>query len=298
MSDPLHPRHELQSAYFVQDRSNQEEMTRLQVQDHLLTALMGGVLPEQSDPSRFERMLDVGCGAGSWLIETAQAYPGIRTLIGVDSNLRMVEYAREQARLHQVGDRVEFHVMDALRMLEFPNAFFDLVNHRLGMGWVRQWEWPKLLSEYQRVSRRAGIIRLTESEFFVESSSPALLRLNQLCLHVLYQAGNVFTLQPDGLTSQLAPLLQQYAGIRDVQTHAHTVPYRAGTPEWQSFYEDVRLIFRTLVPFFRRWTKVPDDYEEIYQQMLTEMQQPDFVATWHLLTAWGSRKGRFIKLSQ
>ena len=44
-----------------------------------------------------------------------------------------------------------------------------------------------------------------------------------------------------------------------------------------------------------KWTSVPDDYEEIYQQMLTEMQQPDFVATWTLLTAWGTRSPDFYK---
>jgi len=32
-----------------------------------------------------------------------------------------------------------------------------------------------------------------------------------------------------------------------------------------------------------------DDYETIYQQALTEMQLPDFVATWRLLTAWGNK---------
>lgn len=41
------------------------------------------------------------------------------------------------------------------------------------------------------------------------------------------------------------------------------------------------------MPFLRKWTRVPDDYEAIYQQMLCEMQQPDFVATWGMLTAWG-----------
>jgi hypothetical protein len=37
----------------------------------------------------------------------------------------------------------------------------------------------------------------------------------------------------------------------------------------------------------RKWSRVPDDYETIYQQALSEMQQPDFVSTWGLLTAWG-----------
>ena len=42
------------------------------------------------------------------------------------------------------------------------------------------------------------------------------------------------------------------------------------------------------MPFLRKWIRVPEDYEEIYQQMLGEMQQPDFAATWALLTAWGT----------
>jgi hypothetical protein len=39
-----------------------------------------------------------------------------------------------------------------------------------------------------------------------------------------------------------------------------------------------------------KWTAVPSDYEETYQQALKEMQQPDFVAKWTILTAWGTRR--------
>jgi hypothetical protein len=46
---------------------------------------------------------------------------------------------------------------------------------------------------------------------------------------------------------------------------------------------------RTALPFSRKWSRVPDDYEAIYQQALSEMQQPDFVATWSLLTVWGNK---------
>ena len=70
------------------------------------------------------------------------------------------------------------------------------------------------------------------------------------------------------------------------------VEYRAGTSEGQHFAEDVRLMFQTLMPFLRKWARVPDDYKEIRQQAVREMQQPDFVATWNLLTAWGIRPPR------
>jgi len=42
-------------------------------------------------------------------------------------------------------------------------------------------------------------------------------------------------------------------------------------------------------PILYRIDPMLDDYETIYQQALTEMQLPDFVATWRLLTAWGNK---------
>src|SRR4051812_5369301 len=102
------------STYMVQDRKNKKELTRLTIQDRMITTKMGGVLPEQTDPTTFSRVLDVGCGIGSWAIDAARTYP-MMSLVGVDISQRMIEYAQTQASAHQVSDRVEFHVMDALR---------------------------------------------------------------------------------------------------------------------------------------------------------------------------------------
>jgi len=285
MSIPPEPKREHPSTYVVQDRSNQDELNRLQIQDHLFTANMGGVLPEQPDPTVFPQVLDVGCGTGGWLIELAQTTPTCRLLVGVDVSRTFIEYARAQADAAQESSRVEFHVADALRMLEFPNKYFDLVNHRAGMGWLRTWDWRKLLEEYQRVCRPGGVVRITEPEWAV-SNSPALSRLSELIVQAFSQAGYLFTPTSDGLTSKLASLLEQH-GLQQVQTRVSTLQYHAGTPEWQHFFEDIKLACRTVLPFLHKWIQVPNDYEEIYQQMLREMQQPDFVATLNLLTAWG-----------
>ena len=47
-------------------------------------------------------------------------------------------------------------------LLEFPSGFFDLVNMHLAQGWMRAWDWPKLLQEAQRVSKPEAI-RFTAS---------------------------------------------------------------------------------------------------------------------------------------
>src|SRR5262245_25036644 len=109
------PRREHPSTYFVQDRSNVDELTRLRIQDQMVTASMGGVLPEQPDPSRFQRVLDVGCGTGGWLIEVAKTYPSIKELVGVDISGKMLEAASQLAQAEGVADRVTFRHMDALR---------------------------------------------------------------------------------------------------------------------------------------------------------------------------------------
>lgn len=287
MSTSNGPSREHPSTYFVQDRSNEEEMTRLQIQGQMITAGMGGVLPEQPRPASLQRVLDVGCGTGDWLLEVARTYPSISHLVGVDVSSTMIQYARAQAAAQHVDSRVQFHVMDALRMLEFPPASFDLVNQRLGMSYLRTWDWPNLLREYRRVTRPRGVIRITECNF-PASSSAALTRLSDLFIRSLSQAGHLFTPNDtNGVINGLAELLERL-GLSNVQTHLYTLEHRAGTAEGQSFYQDVQHMFRILLPFFRKWSHVPDDYEDIYQQALADIQQPGFVATWTLLTVWGT----------
>ncbi len=280
------PRQVYADTYFAQDRSNNEEISRLQIQDQMTTASMGGVLPEQPNPTTFSKVLDVGCGTGGWLIETAKSYPGISLLVGIDASRQMVKYARRQAEREEVNNRVEFTEMDALTRLDFTDHYFNLVNERHGASYLRTWDWPKLLQEFGRVTRPGGIIRLTESDIFLESTSPALTRLQALALEAFYRAEHYFTLDSNGVTSQLERLLQE-AGFKNVQTRALTLEYRAGTSEGEYFYTNMKAAFRVIVPFLKKWTQVPEDYEAIYQQALVEMQQTDFMVPWKLLTAWG-----------
>jgi ubiquinone/menaquinone biosynthesis C-methylase UbiE len=289
MSNRQQPLPEHPSTYVVADRSNQEELHRLHLQDQMLTESQGGVLPEQPDPTSFQRVLDVGCGTGGWLIEVAKMYPTVTLLIGVDVSRTFVEYARAQAEAGQVSDRVEFQVMDALRMLEFPTGFFDLVNQRLGQSWLRTWDWPKLLQEYQRVARVGGVVRIVESG--ATKTSPALTRFSELVLTALYQSGHYFAPDWTGVTNQLTRLLHQH-GLQQVQVHEAALAYRAGTPRGHLYMEDVRRSLNTLQPFLEKWTRVPADYQALCSQVESEIQQPDFVATLQMLTAWGKVPSR------
>jgi ubiquinone/menaquinone biosynthesis C-methylase UbiE len=273
------------STYFVQDRQNKLELARLTVQDRMVTALMGGVLPEQADVSSFRRVLDIGSGSGSWAIEAAQTFPEM-TLIGIDISQRMVQYAREQADVQGVGDRVEFHTMDALRKLEFPDSYFDLVNLRFGVSFMRTWDWYNLLREMIRVTRSGGVIRLTDNEIVHESNSPALTRFFEIIRHAMFRAGHLFEEENTGLTAHLADMLSRH-GCREVQTKRFALEFRGGTANAGAYYEDAAHVGQTLRPFIQKWVGLPDDYDAVYQQALADIKRDDFRNTWYFLTAWG-----------
>ncbi|QBD79850.1 class I SAM-dependent methyltransferase [Ktedonosporobacter rubrisoli] len=290
MSTSEEARKEQPSTYFVQDRENQSEFDRLRVQDQMVTRGMGGVLPEQPDPEKLRRVLDVGCGTGGWLLEVAKEYPTIETLIGVDVSAKMLAYARSQAEEQGVGTRVEFHVMDALRMLEFPTGYFSLVNARFSVSYLRTWDWPKFVSELARVTRRGGVVRLTECGWW-KGNSEVLVRLGALAWQAGFNAGHVFVKEDEDSLMERLPELLQRQGIRDIQTRDYELVLPKGTPEGESYREDVRYGFRVLLPFFHKWVGVLNDYEQLYQQMLEETARPDFVGRWRLRTVWGSAPG-------
>jgi ubiquinone/menaquinone biosynthesis C-methylase UbiE len=281
---------ELTNTYPVQDKNNQqEELKRLVVQDHMFTTVMGGVLPEQQDPIQFRRILDIGCGPGGWILEMAQKYPQIEKLCGIDISTAMVQYALEQAKQRQlstgVRGRVEFHAMDALRMLEFPDNFFDLVNLRLVASFIRQWEWPKLFSEIHRVLRVGGLVRIVETPIRARSSSQAVAELYSLLCSAFFKSGRLFREEPAGLVDELPALLERH-GFQQIKSIHCEIEYRAGTEIGDAALQDTALLFRTFRQFLYRYECLPENYDALCQQAAEDFQQPGFVSIGDIYTFW------------
>src|SRR5258706_9963258 len=206
MPEPINPRgQDNPSQYAVTDRNNEAEMIRLMIQDSLITAGTGGPLAEQPDPGVFARVLDIGCGPGGWLLETATRYPHT-SLVGIDISWRMIEYARAQAQAQKLTDGVEFLVADALRPLDFPDDAFDMVNMRLGSSFLLVQDWPSLLRDMLRVTRPGGIVRLTDNSGAWESTSSNFNRIIQMFFCALYRSGRHVSEQA-GIGRELPELL-------------------------------------------------------------------------------------------
>lgn len=261
----------------------------LKQQDRLVAFYMGGVLPEQPDPTAFQKVLDIGCGSGCWVIDVALMYPTM-SLIGIDIDGYLIDAAHADAEEAQISERVSFQTMDALKRLEFPDASFDLVNERFGGGFLRTWDWPNFVHEIVRVTRPGGVIRLTELQITKESSSAAFVELSRMVVKALFHAGHFFEEEPTGLTAHLEDLLKSQ-GCRQIQTKMTTVVIAATTEQGRTMCDNLISHFARTRFFAQKWSSFDlKEYDRLYQQLLNDIQQQeDFFFHQQFFTIWGRR---------
>ncbi len=277
-----------ESSYII-DAESAAEMARLVSQDQLTTKSMGGVLPEQTDLSGIHRVLDIACGPGGWVLDVAFEHPDIQ-VVGIDISQTMVEYARVRSKVQKL-ENASFQVMNALKPLDFPDASFDLVNARTIAGFMLPASWPVLLQECMRITRPGGIIRLTETDDFGTSNSPALEKMTRMALRAGQLAGRTFN--PEGRNAAVTPMLGRFlrkAGCKNIKKRAHVIDYSSGEEAHDGVYRDLMVALQLLQPFLTKIGFISqEELEQLYQQVLTELVSNDFCALWYLLTVWGQK---------
>jgi ubiquinone/menaquinone biosynthesis C-methylase UbiE len=284
----------LRTTYFLSGWHTKAGLARLMRLDRLTTHCMGGILPEQPDPTLFHRVLDIGCGTGGWAIDAAQMYPSM-SLVGIDIDAQLLHFAHAEARACAVSDRVQFRTMDALGPLDFPDESFDLVNLRLAGGFLRTWDWPNVLREIARVTQPGGVIRIVELETAAQSSSAAYVEVARMLTRAFFHAGHFFTPEPDGLTAHLESLLR-VPNCQQIQKKTTPSVIRSGTEIGQIWYEDGIRSASALRPFIQKWGGVDiETYDSLCKQKLTDMQEGDFYCTGIFVTVWGRKSALSAK---
>jgi SAM-dependent methyltransferase len=276
------------SNVYFNDPESGAEMARLLDQDRLITKGMGGLFPERgNDFSGINRVLDAACGPGGWAMEMAFKYPEIE-VVGFDVSQAMIDYARAQARVQGLSN-TSFHVMNLLKPLDFSDYSFDLVNIRF-INFLPAAAWPPLTQELGRITRRGGFIRLTESEWWYFSTSPALENLNALIIHALKIQGSFSqTGRFTGILPMLGQLLNE-AGCVNIKLVSHAIDFSAGSEAYEGFRRDAAVVFKLFQPFIiRMGVATQEELDRLYDQMLIEMLQEDFRGLMLPLTAWGEK---------
>jgi ubiquinone/menaquinone biosynthesis C-methylase UbiE len=156
------------------------EIERSAALESLLTNELGGLLPEQDNESVFlaslNRVLDVGCGIGTWAVQTAAEYPHLE-VCGLDIDETKIAGATHLRARRNVGN-VSFRIMNLVEHLDYPDDFFDLITARSVS--LNASAWPTVISELFRITRPGGFIRFSETEDVSVTTSPAFETLSVL----------------------------------------------------------------------------------------------------------------------
>ncbi len=274
---------------YILDAESTTEMARLMQQDRLITQGMGGLFPERDDVARMHHILDIACGPGGWVLDVAYTYPKIE-VVGIDISHTMIEYAAARARVQSL-DNAQFQVVNALKQLEFPDNFFDLVNARFIVAFMPKDAWPRLIQECRRITRPGGVIRLTDFDEPGTTNSPAFEHWKALTFHAIQKAG--LAISPDGRHFGITPLLSRFlreAGCENIDLKAYVVDFSTGTPGYEIMYQNCVVAFKQVQPLLvKMGAATQEEADESYQQMIVEMLSNEFCALWYYLTAWGNK---------
>lgn len=272
---------------YVIDPENATEMARLINQDHMVTQHMGNLLPPEVDPSAFTDVLDIACGPGGWVLDVAYSFPGLK-VTGVDISQIMVRYA--QARAWSQGlENADFRVMNILKPLDFPDHSFDFVNARFLVGVLSPADWPALIQECKRVLRPGGILRLTDVEDLGITNSAALEQFTTLGATAARKAGRAFFSEGRyiGTMVMLGRFLRE-AGLQEIHQQAYMIDWSAGTQAFAMQYDNARIALDLGKQFLLGMGVIAEErFDEMYRQVMIDMNSPAFTATMIFLSAWG-----------
>ncbi|CEP09874.1 hypothetical protein [Parasitella parasitica] len=136
------------------------ENDRMNANQFALKALFGGNYIDQVGNHidfncKDTKVLDVGCGAGGWIMDMATEYPAPH-FTGLDKVSLFPETIRPA--------NVSFKQHDVKLGLPYEDNTFDFVHMRLFLIAFNKYEWVEFIKEAYRVTKPNGIIQLLEVE--------------------------------------------------------------------------------------------------------------------------------------
>jgi len=166
------------------------------------------------------------------------------------------------------------------------------VNARTIAGVLPKATWPKFAQEAVRITRPGGVMRLTETDNWSITNSPAFQELAHLAYAAAHKMGVGFS--PDGsdwgITNMLGKFLTD-AGCENIQERTFGINYSTGAQAHMSMYREQSAFLQLAKN--RLLANSPFDparYDQLLGRLDEEMRSPDFRAICYFLICWGEKR--------
>jgi ubiquinone/menaquinone biosynthesis C-methylase UbiE len=274
---------------YIYDPEDATELARLIHLDRVITQGMGGPLAGLPALSDIAQVLDLCCGPGGWVLDTAFEHPEME-VAGIDISEGMMAYANARARSQQLPN-ASFGVMNVLEPLDFSDNTFDLVNARFLAPVLRGEKWLDVVRDAYRITKPGGLLRFTETDLTALTSSWAFAELSLK----IYQLGKPlgYGFSPDGrsfgITHMLGGFLRE-VGCEQIESRMHVVDFSADSPAWADIFHNYDIAFRAIQPVLvKMGIATQDELDQLHQQYIIDMHQVTFRGVWPYMSVWGTK---------
>ncbi|SRR6266487_2597375 len=264
-----------QDSTYILNAESAVETVRL-VEQARRVSFHTGLFPKGVEITEQMKILDIGCGPGTWALDVAFALPNA-TVIGIDVNETLVRHA-ELMGVTQSIHNVAFEVLNALKHLgSLGTNTFDLVHLRFASSWVPRECWCRMLAEIYDLLKAGGYGLFTEGEW-PSTTSPALRTFHRL----LWEAMDHARIGPSPQTDKQAVIVElgkllYRAGFSQVQLESYAIDFsRHNQQDHRIWFNNVVVLLHLVKPFLEQYVKTEIDLDGLHSEMVRQMWHEDF----------------------
>ncbi|KAI8342782.1 S-adenosyl-L-methionine-dependent methyltransferase [Chlamydoabsidia padenii] len=252
-----------------------------------VTSLLKGTIDQVERP----KVLDIGTGAGTWILELATEY--------TEADFYGIDIATMYPTTIKPGN-ANFQQHDILKLsLPFDDESFDFIYMRQMMTSLTKSQLVRFLTEITRVLKPNGYLEIVDVECQIQRAGPATSSLiNTLLQEQITTFGTEFD-----LCTQLSTLLMTtqttQGGFMDTMQHRVTMPLGWGGPLGDLHARNLELYLKSIHPSTTRSTEQePLLCDTAIQTTLMECKQYHSHLNWFTCTARKSPSSPLKQLGQ
>ncbi|KAI8338600.1 S-adenosyl-L-methionine-dependent methyltransferase [Chlamydoabsidia padenii] len=254
--------HNTDSAYLLPN--DIVENDRLNGQHFALKYLFEGnfnvkVLDYVSMDSETTKVLDCGCGPGTWIMDVAKDYPNCQ-LTGVDLS--------DVFPTNIQSSNIDFKVGNVVAGLPYDDNTFDFIHVRFLIAALREDEWPIVLKELFRILKPGGVIQ--SGECLVDENCRQFIQdiTNRVMKFMQSRGQNPY------ICARIPSLLND-AQFEVIETVLKEVHLGQDDSISRAFLKDMINVYKSFQPFLAPQLNINTDaeYDEFLKRMAIEFQQ-------------------------
>ncbi|KAI9025273.1 S-adenosyl-L-methionine-dependent methyltransferase [Phycomyces nitens] len=257
-----------------------EELNRLVGLHFAVKALFGGNIPyheslfSQYNSGKGARVLDLGCGPGTWVMELATEHPSSE-FVGIDVCDVFPTNIRPPNATFQLGN--------VTHRLPFEDESFDFIQLRLFIISIQRDQWTKVMSEVRRVLKPGGFIQCIEPTI-MSQGTPLVCQVADIFKEMITSQG-----QEPFIADKLDEYLAQ-SGFRVL--HDETKSVFLGRPGAvnNEFVWVLRSMLNSGMSFFLERMKMsPEDYPAFVDSFCEQLGYPHEETEWSFVYVLGQK---------